>query len=147
MRSAGEHLRGRTHRLRRRKRKPASKNRSDRPGDGRDQQSQRAGAIDGSFAQRKRMIHQHRHAEHAHDEGQAETDSEPLRAQENNFHQGDEYRDRRQHHRRNARRNALFGPKQTAIVEDEDEALQAQKPRTTRAGLEPACLSAAAMHT
>ncbi len=47
----------------------------------------RAGAIDRNLAQRKRMVHQHRHAAQADDQGEPKPDGQALRAQENDFHE------------------------------------------------------------
>src|SRR5579863_989057 len=44
-----------------------------------------------------------------------------LRPQKNDFSDRDEYRNRRQHDRRDARRHGAFRPEKQAVIQDEDE--------------------------
>ncbi len=67
------------------------------------------------------MVHQHSYAAQTYHKSQTEPERQTLRAQENNLHQRDEHRNGRQHHGRNPRRHALLGPKQTAVINNENE--------------------------
>ena len=67
------------------------------------------------------MIHQHRHATYAHDEGQGQANRQPLRAQEDDLQKRNKHRDCRQHYGRNPGGYTLLSPEQAAIIDHEDD--------------------------
>ena len=68
----------------------------------------------------ERVAHQHAHSADADQKRRGQADSEPLRAQENNFAQRHENGNRGEHHGGDARRHALLGPEQQAVIEQEN---------------------------
>ena len=92
-----------------------------RPTDGRDYQRDRAPGVNRDFAKTQRAVHQHGHPAEADGECESEADGESLRPQKENFGEGHEDGDGRQHNRGNSRGHAPLRPEQQPVVQHEDQ--------------------------